>query len=367
MCPIVLLEKDPFVDAEASASENAFESNVNVRRPVYGMTVKEARFAYMSVYQDTAAATEGIVPISLVDSSAPGGFSESNHNFILQSVQETRQERVQIVETFGDHFAFFYGEKPIVLQVSGILFNTADFNWNNEWLRNYDEFLRGTKCVEHRARVFLGWDDVLAQGYILSSSIVYSAEQPNVCPFSFQMLLSKPPLDMSIVKQESSYDASGYRLSTTTESDYVGGGRSRSRVSVMGSLVNGAEDARALDSGMLVEYLSPLHDFGKRGIDPATGESIVESVGEGRLKSQLIFGRKQWKDMSEALIALNTQLTAQQTGADLMTSRLALKANPGSFQMASRDSVMEAISGSLSSGVVNAAAVVPSAPVLDLD
>jgi len=194
--PIVLVEQDPFSDVADPSAATQGADGTNVRRPLYGIEVKEPRFAFLSLLQDLG---EGAGPqeISLIDSSAPGGYSNANHNFILQSVSESRTEKTQIVETFGDHFVFFYGQSPIVLQVQGMLLNTKDFNWKNEILANYDRYLRGTRCVENRTRAYLGWDDALAQGYILNIQISYSADNPLLIPFSFSMLLSKPPTDLS--------------------------------------------------------------------------------------------------------------------------------------------------------------------------
>ncbi len=196
---VLLLEKDPFADAVADmSSEQTGFSQANVRRPLWGLIPKEDRFAFISVYRASSEGGSSITPISLLDSSAPivtdaedpRGRSTSNHNFILQRVTIQRKEKAQIVETFGDHFVFLYGEKPEFLAVQGMLFNTRDFNWKNEWLANYDQFLRGTKCVENRARVFIGFDDVLIGGYVLGTGVDHAENQPMLCPFNFQMVVT---------------------------------------------------------------------------------------------------------------------------------------------------------------------------------
>ncbi|HSG28575.1 MAG TPA: hypothetical protein VLA34_08860, partial [Candidatus Krumholzibacterium sp.] len=87
---VILLEKDPFVELDQTFQEDPFLENYNVRRPVYGMNIKEPRFAYLSIYQDLGEQNATQV-VSIIDSSAPGGFSDASHNFILQGVQETRQ------------------------------------------------------------------------------------------------------------------------------------------------------------------------------------------------------------------------------------------------------------------------------------
>ena len=189
--PVVLLEKDPFVKGITAMSsfDYGIGGNSMVRRPLYGIAVKDPIFAYVSV-MTSATGDHSLKPISIVDSSSPEGLSNANHNFILQSVSLSRQERTQIMETFGSPYIFFYGQTPQIIQVGGILLNTRDFNWKNEWLRNYEKYLRGSRCVEMRARVYMGFDDVLVSGYILSTSVQHRSESPNACPFNFQMLLT---------------------------------------------------------------------------------------------------------------------------------------------------------------------------------
>lgn len=367
---VILLEKDPFVEIEQTFQDDPYTNEFNVRRPVYGMSIKEPSFAYISLYQDLGE-ENGAQVVSIIDSSAPGGFSDATHNFILQGVSETRQEKVQIVETFGDHFTFFYGQKPTVLQVRGMLFNSADFNWKNEFLANYDRLLRGTKCVENRTRVFLGWDDVVAQGYMLNVQIQYDKDLPLVVPFSFSLLLTKPPLDLS--------DAAAPLDNPQPERTEPWTYRSLS-VDIGGNLQSEELGNQVFDSlslggdAFLPEYLTPLGQSELVQFDPANGEAKVvsgtsgdgtdatNSIGSSPWISGTDPGQKMWNDESEALLLLNTLLAQQQTGADRTTTILAFKKDPAAFQLSKRDAATTAILQSLGRGVAHSAAVVSDAP-----
>ena len=119
----------------------------NVRRPLRGISIKEDTYAVLRV--KTATGTD----IPLFDSSSPDhvdniGRSAQYSNFIIQQIQEQRQEKQQIIETFGEDYIFFFGERPRFLNVSGVLVNTKDFNWKSEFWVNYENNLRGTKLVE---------------------------------------------------------------------------------------------------------------------------------------------------------------------------------------------------------------------------
>ena len=41
--------------------------------------------------------------------------STVNSNFLIQAVTEERMEKQQVVETFGESFIFFFGERPRVI------------------------------------------------------------------------------------------------------------------------------------------------------------------------------------------------------------------------------------------------------------
>ena len=112
-------------------------------------------------------------------------------DFMLQSVQESRKEKVQFVQTFGDDYTFFYGEAPRVLTCAGMLLNSRGQEWRAWFWHNYDKYFRGTKLTENNARVYLQYDDIMVQGYMLSAAARDNAAQPYQTPFSFTMLVSR--------------------------------------------------------------------------------------------------------------------------------------------------------------------------------
>jgi hypothetical protein len=156
------------------------------RRPTRGLEIKDDTYAMFKLVSVTGR------DIPLVDSSAPDGFSGSSGyaNFMLQSVQEARMEKHQIVETFGDPYIFFFGESPRFIDVQVVLINSLDFNWEAEWWENYNKYLRGTKSVEQGARVYLFYDDNIVEGYIISSQAVKTSDQPLMLQMNFRMFIT---------------------------------------------------------------------------------------------------------------------------------------------------------------------------------
>jgi hypothetical protein len=119
-----------------------------------------------------------------------------NTKFFLEQVQESREEKVQIIDTFGQWIAFFFGHRPEVYNYAGTLLNARNHDWTNEFQENYEHFLRGTQAVKNRATIILQYDDVMVEGYMLNCVIQRSSNTDKAVPFSFNMLVAnRSPLN----------------------------------------------------------------------------------------------------------------------------------------------------------------------------
>lgn len=155
------------------------------RRPTRGIEIKEDTYANIKVVQ--ADGTE----LPLFDSSSPDGLTTSGYaNFLLQSVTEARMEKAQIVETFGDAYVFFFGENPRFLDVQAQLINSNDFNWRAEWWENYHQYLRGTKLVELGARIYLFYDDIVVEGYMMQAVAQETSGEPYMIGLQFKLFVT---------------------------------------------------------------------------------------------------------------------------------------------------------------------------------
>lgn len=198
MAVFISTSTDAFGTTREEANRRVRRHAPNVRRPLRGIQVKPNTYANLRVL--TAAGH----PIELVDSGSTTvtdegiGISESYANFMIQSLRESRAEKQQIIETFGEDYVFFFGERPRFLEVTGILINTADFNWKSEFWTNYENYLRGTKLVELNARLYFHFDDLVVEGYMMGASTTEDASARHLLPLQFQIyitnyaVLSKP-------------------------------------------------------------------------------------------------------------------------------------------------------------------------------
>ena len=352
---VIFLEKDPFVSDTVPADIGLAKSQSNVRRPLYGISPKPDQFAYISLYQSQGS---GLKPISIRDSSSPAkiegeeGLSNANHNFILQNVSFVRQEKVQVLETFGDHYTFFYGEKPTIMQVGGLLMNTIDFNWKNEWLHNYENYLRGTRCVESRAVVYLGFDDVLVSGFILGTNVSQSAQNPYLCPFGFQMLVVNY-VDLS--EQNPDYVQNGNQ------------GRSMNDTMTSWSDNSFVEYVTAMENNSI--YV--VGDDGTTQRKQGGGGGVPATLGDGGSHRSAYWvgnsteSNRSRLTASEAMLRIDRDVAVAQTGKDKTTVMLSQVGDKSSDFPLSKPGVTSDLANALSTGISNKAAVIGSAPILD--
>ncbi len=156
----------------------------SVRRPLRGLEVKEDTFAVIKVVDLLGR------DIKLVDSGNPTGKAPTYTNFILQSVTDARSEKAQVTETFGDPYLFLYGQSPRFLDCAAVLLNSADFNWQAEFWENYNKYLRGTKCAEIGARLYMFYDDIVVEGYMLNAAAMSDATNPMLVQLQFRLFLT---------------------------------------------------------------------------------------------------------------------------------------------------------------------------------
>jgi hypothetical protein len=191
----MFLKTDSFDNKEKTdtvKAESVQGTNSPIRRPYRGIQIKDDTYSTISVRRPDGS------PIPLVSSSDLEGNSRDGKvglvteyaDYILQSVEDQRTEKQQILETFGDPFVYFFGERPRIVSFSGLLINTEDFNWRAQFWKNYDAFFRGTRLVQSNARCYLSYDTVVIEGYPLSASAVDDQATPYSVPFSIQMLVT---------------------------------------------------------------------------------------------------------------------------------------------------------------------------------
>lgn len=304
---IITVIPDKFSGEESKLVKTLRRADVygdGIRRPTRGITLKKETFASLRVISSVTQS-----PITLVDAGARGANSvldgsrnkaKSYTNFLLQQVTEERMEKSQILETFGEPFIFLFGERPRMISFSGVLINTFDFNWEAEWWDNYENYLRGTKCVESDSRVFLSFDNTIVSGYILSASSTKTAMEPNHVSFQFQMFVTSYS-NFSDIGNPNAFP--GWEFNQIGEL----------------SEVTYKDLARGVDTSEALRTFRPslLNDFGKVDIQSSTigsNQKMLMPSLEESLKSRLSVVKAQWATVRDAIVTSSNLLSDKLNG-----------------------------------------------------
>lgn len=180
----VYIELVTDMDSGTNLSGREPIGKASVRRPFRGLELRDPVSAYMKLVRRDGST------IKLLDSSDRTGSSSEYSNFILQSVQDQRMEKQQILETFGADYLMLFGPAPHFLQVSAVLIHSLDFDWKTEFLENYERYLRGTRAIEQGARTYLFYDGAIVEGYILNAQVAETSDNPQLVPLSFQFFVT---------------------------------------------------------------------------------------------------------------------------------------------------------------------------------
>ena len=186
------LQEDPFAEAFEEEHEQAQKIDLSPRRPTRGIQLRKDRPAYITIIDKYGKPypPNGLLDAGGTEDELGQGRSIRYTNFLVQNYSAQRKEKQQIIQTFGEDFTFFYGEQPKIYTVSGVLMHTADFNWRNEFLYNYENYLRGTKLVEAKARAYIIHCALMWEGYLISFTHQESSTQPYHVGFNFQILVT---------------------------------------------------------------------------------------------------------------------------------------------------------------------------------
>ena len=191
--------------------ENTKDVTVQFRRPP-GVLVAEIR-------------EKDIASIQILDKKGTK-ILPSYTKFYVEGVQRGSQEKVQVVETFEDPNYYFYGSRPKIYQLSGVMRNDQANNWSKQFDFIWQTLLKGTRLAEMKAKAYLSVDEVMWVGYPTVQGQSVTALQDNSLRFSMSFLvfrvITRGPFDADIVAKAAMYTK-----------DVEGIGSSKSRISEM--------------------------------------------------------------------------------------------------------------------------------------
>ncbi len=174
--------------------DNGEESQKHVRRPLNGLRPNKNYYA-------TIMSPNAMLNSSYID---PSKFTNFNNNFLIQNMTFSRDEKMQVIETFGENYVYFFGDKSPTASFRGLLLNSQTFEWFAEFDRNYVNSFRGTRTAARNKEVTITVEGVIYYGHIHNVSYDLNSEQPNSVGVSFNMHVAKVKhlTDPSVIKNK---------------------------------------------------------------------------------------------------------------------------------------------------------------------
>lgn len=150
-----------------------------------------------SVVESVVASNGGNVSQSGGDPLSSLTSDDGYFDFMVTSVDESFDDRYQVMETLGDNYALFgLGKKPSVFNFSGVLLNTVENDWRVAFIYMYQQYISISQLAKFRDGNFrnfmtIRYDSMFAQGALLGLRTSIRAENEMVTPFSFTMLVTR--------------------------------------------------------------------------------------------------------------------------------------------------------------------------------
>lgn len=188
-----------------------------VRRPLHAMELHEDTYSTITVR--SASGNESKTLINTSHASTTDFMSSSTSNLIIQSVSESREEKQQIVQTFGEDFVYFFGERPVMTRFTAILPDSVEFQYAAEFWRNYERVLRGTSLVTRNLRAYVSVGRKVYEGYLVSASTQRQADQPRVIQLTFTLYTTRTSYLDALRNQRAGSVQASYADSDT--GDYI--------------------------------------------------------------------------------------------------------------------------------------------------
>lgn len=113
-------------------------------------------------------------------------------DFVIQSVQESFQEKVQVTEVLSDSYiAYFFGQRAPQWSFSGIVLNTQQNQWYDAWHILYSNLIRGSKTSTFKVPVVIAYDTRRVVGSLIATSTGLNANNETFAQLSFSVLVKQ--------------------------------------------------------------------------------------------------------------------------------------------------------------------------------
>lgn len=139
----------------------------------------------------------------LIRNKDSGDIKAATNKFLITQWQETRVEKLQVLETFNSSILNFFDEKTRAYVFAGVLLEGErttpllerevsevkhTYLWSQSFRKLWDDHLRGTKLVESNNIAIISMVNNVMFGYPVSLSLNTSAQNPDTVTFQMQFI-----------------------------------------------------------------------------------------------------------------------------------------------------------------------------------
>lgn len=161
------------------------DSQKNVRRPLNALETRKDTYASLSVLRGSGRAE---VNNTSADSN---NRSQYTTNLMIQSINYSTQEKMQLSQTFDRDRLLFFGTQVPTLQVSAILIENETFQWLHEFYENYVSTMSGSELARTGSRAELVVEDKRFEGYLTNLSFERNAQDRHTASINFTLSVTK--------------------------------------------------------------------------------------------------------------------------------------------------------------------------------
>ncbi len=204
-------------------------------------------------------------------------------SFLLTDVGCQLEEKLQVVEVFGDaEVTYYFGRQPIMFNFNGNLIDSVDNNWFVEFIEMYAHVMRGTQLARNYELVQIVLPNMAIIGTITRMGWNQNAARDVDIPFQFSFLAkqitpiktlpaNRPLTDDHVIDWDKS---SGFLNQSSINNIKVQS--AQNKITELTSVIN-----NPLSS--IKDYANSLTNFNLEGVytpNPATtGQSVVNGAG----------------------------------------------------------------------------------------
>lgn len=206
-------------------------------------------------------------------------------SFLLTDVNCSLEEKLQIMEVFGDaEVSYYFGRQPIMFNFNGLLIDSVDNNWFVEFIEMYAHVMRGSQLARNYELVQIVLPNMAIIGTITRMSWSQNSQRDVDVPFQFSFL-AKQITPIKVITSNVPVSDSG-SINWGKASSFV----SQSKINGI-KLASGAQHIQELASviknplSSVKDYANSLVNLGNNSVFGSLGSPVGLTAGSGSLSN----------------------------------------------------------------------------------